>query len=57
MNNEKIKKQLIQKNNWLESLIYIIACIFTLGAIWITRIVITMAIRKAFKTERDSNVR
>jgi len=35
------------KENSIDTIVYIIACIVTLGAIWITRIVISQAIRKS----------
>lgn len=35
------------KENAIDTIVYIIACIVTLGALWITRIVISQAIRKA----------
>ena len=37
------------KDSGLESLVYIILCVVSLGTIWLTRIVITMAIRKALE--------
>ena len=35
-----------------DSFVYIVCCILSLGALWITRVVITVAIRKAFESEK-----
>ena len=35
------------KENSIDTIVYIIACIITLGAVWITRIIISQAIRKS----------
>lgn len=35
------------KDNSIDSVVYIIACILSLGTIWITRIIISQAIRRA----------
>jgi len=36
-----------KKNSGIDEAVYILACIFSLGTVWITRIVISTAIRKA----------
>ena len=35
------------KSDGFESFVYIVLCVISLGTIWLSRIVITMAIRKA----------
>lgn len=37
------------KNDGLDSIVYIIVCVCTLGTVWLTRIVISTAIRKALE--------
>ncbi len=37
------------KTNDLDTVVYIIACILTFGAVWVTRITISMAMRKAIQ--------
>jgi len=37
------------KNDGLESLVYVILCVLSVGTIWLTRIVISTAIRKALE--------
>jgi hypothetical protein len=39
------------KQNKLDSFIYILFCILSCGVIWISRIIISEAIRKALKSE------
>ena len=41
----------LQKESNLETLIYALACILSLGMIYVTRIIITYAIRKAFDND------
>ncbi len=35
------------RTNTIDDIVYIIACIITLGAVWITRIIISQAIRRS----------
>lgn len=39
------------KNNWLETSIYCILCILSFGIVYLMRLIITIAIRTAFKNE------
>lgn len=41
------------KKSTLDSVVYIIACIFTGGVIWISRVVISVAIRKAITSPKE----
>jgi len=41
----------IQKENTVDMLVYALACIFTLGAAWVLRIIITYAIRRAIEND------
>ena len=36
-----------------ESLIYVLFCVLSFGTVWVTRIIITMAIRCAFANDDD----
>ena len=40
-----------KKENPIDGIIYIIACVLTLGGVYITRVIISEAIRKAIKDE------
>jgi len=41
----------LQKENTIDILVYALACILSLGAVWVLRIIITYAIRKAFEND------
>ncbi|MBW1812114.1 MAG: hypothetical protein JRJ39_00200 [Deltaproteobacteria bacterium] len=42
------------KRNWRETGIYWILCVISLGAVWLMRVMITVAIRMAFEDEDNS---
>ena len=41
-----------KKNSLIDSLVYIIACIASFGGVWVARIVITTAVRKALENQK-----
>ena len=51
MNNEDLKKTSETLHKVSDKIIYIGACICTLGVTWLVRVVITEAIRVAMKDE------
>ena len=40
-----------KRESGFDELIYIVLCIISVGTIWLTRVVISVAIRKAIKDE------
>lgn len=41
------------KENTLDSIIYVLLCIFTVGGAWLVRILISQSIRMAIKSEPE----